>query len=444
MKKAISLLVCKSILVASACAQPLLPSIGIGNLPADTDPVCTIPFYNGNFYTSGKQVGDTMADFTIYDLNGTAFNLATELAKGKPVLLIAGNYTCPVFRKQVPSINNVISTYSTQISTLVYYGVEAHPTDTSPYFGYVNTTTANINAGILYAQPTTYGQRKQLVSDMLNDPAIPLLAPVYIDGPCNNLWSYYGPAPNNSYLIDTNGIIFSKHGWYDKYPDDIICDIDSLLGNPTSCGSGNNNGTFILNVLSADTVWGNPGNTLSINAELVNNSPNNVLVLLRRMANNMAPGCASSMCADVCYSTSTDTVTILIAPGDTQDFHFYFYTSSTGFDTSHARMRFRNVNNANNIYTVNFYGITTNALGISNAVVSRNKVKGFPNPARDRIQVSASFPVKAIDITDIAGKIIISNADPGCDISKLKEGLYFLQVSGKNGEMSSVKFIKTD
>ncbi len=322
----------------SAFSQTLLPSIGIGNLPADADPVCTIPLYLGSFYTSGKQAGDTAADFTIYDLNGNPFNLATELAKGKPILLVAGNYTCPVFRNKIPSINNVINTYSAQVTTVVYYNVEAHPTDTSPYFGHVNTGSANISAGILYAQPTTYGQRKQVVSDMLNDPTIPLLAPVYIDGPCNNLWAYYGPAPNNAYLIDTNGIIFSKHGWYDKYPDNIICSIDSLLGNPGPCGSTNNNGTFTYKLLSSNTVYGNPGITLAIDAQLINNSTNNTLVLLRRMQNDTAQGWETSMCADVCYNTDMDTVTILIAPGDTQDFHFYFYTNAAGPDSSHARM----------------------------------------------------------------------------------------------------------
>lgn len=419
---------------------PLLPSIGIGPLPADADPICTIPLYLGSFSASGKQVGDTAADFTIYSLNGDTFNLAKELAKGKPILLVAGNYTCPVFRNQIPSINNVVSTYSAQVTTLVYYGVEAHPTDTSPYFGYVNVTSANNSAGILYPQPSTYGQRKQMVSDMLNDPSIPLSAPVYIDGPCNNLWAYYGPAPNNSYLIDTNGIIFSKHAWYDKYPDDIICDIDSLLGNPTSCGGTNYNGTFTYNLISADTVFGNPGTTLAIDVELINNSSNDALVLLRRLINNMAPGWASSMCADVCYQTTTDTATIIIAAGDTQSFHFYFYTSGPTLDSSMARMRFRNVNNSNNVFTRDYFGITTNAMSVLPQPEEQGYLEVFPNPVSEKLNLHSSLKIFGVEISDISGRILLTTTGP--DIRLLQAGLYFIRIFDASGNSASAKFIK--
>jgi hypothetical protein len=443
MKKIYFLAVALFLNLALQAQLNLLPSIGIGPVPANADPVCAIPWYLGSFYTSGKQAGDTAADFTIYSLTGDTFNLATELAKGKPILLIAGNYTCPVFRNKIPSINNVISTYSTQVTTVVYYGVEAHPTDTSPYFGYVNVTSANNSAGILYPQPTTYGQRKQVVTDMLNDPAIPLLAPVYIDGPCNNLWEYYGPAPNNSYLIDTNGIIFSKHGWYDKYPDNIICDIDSLLGNPGPCGGTNYNGTFTYTLLSADTIWGPAGNTLAIDVQLANSSANDALVLLRRMVNNMAPGWASSMCADVCYSTTTDTATILIAAGDTQSFHFYFYTNAAGPDSSMARMRFRNVNNANNVFTRDYFGITSPFSAITEAGFPSGRLNVFPNPASSQITVHAPAPITLLEITDVSGKRVLQSTSSTADISLLPDGFYFIRAISANGDPAIGKLVKT-
>ena len=64
----------------------LKPSIGISALPNDADAICTIPVYldpDGSFETPGPQVGDTIPDFTLYDLNGDSINMKTELLKGK-------------------------------------------------------------------------------------------------------------------------------------------------------------------------------------------------------------------------------------------------------------------------------------------------------------------------------------------------------------------------
>ena len=38
--------------------------------------------------------------------------------------------------------------------------------------------------------------------------------PVLIDDMDNPVWSTYGPAPNIAYLIDTDGTIAEKQGWY--------------------------------------------------------------------------------------------------------------------------------------------------------------------------------------------------------------------------------------
>jgi hypothetical protein len=39
--------------------------------------------------------------------------------------------------------------------------------------------------------------------------------PVLIDEMDNPLWCTYGPAPNIAYLIDSDGKIIGKQGWYD-------------------------------------------------------------------------------------------------------------------------------------------------------------------------------------------------------------------------------------
>jgi hypothetical protein len=437
MKKIITLL-SLLFLFATSPAQTLLPSIGIGSLPADTTSICTIPWYTGSFSASGLQPGDTAADFTLYDVNGNSFNLAAALALGKPVLLVSASYTCPVFRSKVPSINNVVSTYGSQVTTAIIYCVEAHPTDTSPYFGYVNTTNANQQAGILFAQPTTYGGRKNMVDTLLANMSVS--APVYLDGPCNNWWQYYGPAPNNAYLIGTDGIVFAKHPWYDSYPDNIECDIDSLLGLSGNCTSSTNNGSFILQMLSADSVYGSPGSTLSVDANLINTSADNVLIKLGRLQNNMAPGWASSMCATVCFSQFTDTVTIQVAAGDTQLFHFYFYTDTVP-SMSSAQAGFRNQVNTNNTFMKWFYGFTTPS-GMDELVYSPASVRIYPVPAGDRLFITTDFGATGIEVLDLSGKSVLKSNSLTPDISGLEEGCYLLRVFDGTGRFGTGKFIK--
>src|SRR5687768_11128860 len=254
-------ILCCAIFLPLLCvAQNFLkPSIGLSSIPGDNTAICAIPLYTGSFDSSGLQAEDTAFDFKLYSISGDSFLLSEKLSHGKPVLLIAGSYTCPVFRNKVAVINSIAATYAGQIEIAIVYTLEAHPTVISPYFGYINVTQANQNAGILYDQPHTYGERKTICGDLLQ--AMTVQVPVYLDGPCNSWWSMYGPAPNNAYLIDTNGIIFAKHGWFDRHPDnDIVCDIDSLLG-AGGCNSTPSNGTFILEQVST-TVSGFPGEIL--------------------------------------------------------------------------------------------------------------------------------------------------------------------------------------
>src|SRR5688572_28283113 len=110
------------LLVKGLTAQPLLqPSIGIATLPSDSDSVCTIPWYLGSFYTSGLQKGDMAYDLKLYDLNGDSLHLQEALSNNRPVLLIAGSYTCPLYRKMVPVINDLVTTYAGILDIYIVY-----------------------------------------------------------------------------------------------------------------------------------------------------------------------------------------------------------------------------------------------------------------------------------------------------------------------------------
>src|ERR1051326_6851448 len=101
------------IISAAAIAQPQLkPSIGLSALPGDNTSICT-PVCSGNysqngFANTGLQVGDTIPQFQFYTLNGTPYDAQSLLNTGKPLCIIAGSYTCPVWRGKISDINTLM------------------------------------------------------------------------------------------------------------------------------------------------------------------------------------------------------------------------------------------------------------------------------------------------------------------------------------------------
>ena len=352
----------------------LLPSIGIGSLPNDTDSVCPIvPRAQGNPWTQ-VHVGDTMADFTLYDISGNAVTLSSVLNTGKRVLMVAGSYTCPIFRNHMSDLNAVAAQFGNQIECFAVYEVEAHPT------GSAQPSSGNLNpSNPPYNQPNTYGERKSNLQDLLNGangpPAgnyipVPVSVPIYIDGPCNQWWQYYN-GPNNAYLIDTNGVLFAYHNWFNNSnppngpSTNIWCDIDSLLGvNSGGCTQVTSlNGTFDfqIKVTSSASVSGNPGDVLDCFGELINTSNDGVKVNIMRQMNDLPSSTwESSMCVTFCLPSTQDTTSAIVAAGDTIDFSFHFFTDPLmqGPDTARARVRFMNDNGSQSPIYKMFRGIT--------------------------------------------------------------------------------------
>ena len=380
MKFYITLFLC--IITYSVFSQTqLLNTIGINNEPLDSDSICTIiPRTQGNAWNQ-ISAGDTMADFKLFDINGDSIILSQILNSGKRVLMISGSYTCPIFRDHMSDLNAVSAQYGNDIECFAVYTVEAHPTASPmPYSGNINPTNPP------YHQPNTYGERKAILQDLYNGvngpPSgiyIPVTVnvPIYIDGTCNEWWQYYN-GPNNAYLIDTNGVLFAYHNWFNNsnppngLPTNIWCDIDSLLGvNSGLCTTVTSlSGTFDFQLKPSSTlpVYGNPGDIIDIFGEIINNSNDGVKVEIRRVMNNLPSNTwESSMCISVCLPPDQDTTSVVIAAGDTLDFSFHFFTDPlmNGPDTARARVRFSNANGSQQHIMQNYRGITTKQTFIS-------------------------------------------------------------------------------
>jgi len=429
-------------MASPALRAQLLPSIGLASLPADTDSVCAIPVYTGGYANSGYDAGDTVPDFTLFDVNGSPYTLSALLAGGKPVLLVAGSYTCPVFRNKIPAINNVVMTYAGLLGVFVVYTVEAHPiVDPSPYSGTVWVPSANYSDGVLFEQPRTYGERKALVDSL--QAHLPLSVPVLIDGPCNPWWEHFGPAPNNATLIRPDGVAAARQPWFDKAPDNIYCAIDSLLGTGSGlCTAYGNNGTFGFKLIGDSTATGAPGQTLAVEAMLKNQSAaqNAVIDIVIRQS-SMPAGWTTALCADVCYAPGVDSIRLTLAPSDSQSFIFYFYTGAVPA-SGMARVVFRNAYVPSNRKGQGFYGDTNGALGLSDAS-TLSSVAVYPVPVFGLLRVRFPDPVDGIVTWRLvhAGGRCAAKGTGRCrdglsiDAGGLAAGMYVLEIFRENAVM---------
>jgi len=362
----------------TAQGSKLKSSIGYSPSPITSDPICSIPVYTGSFSISGYQKGEAVNDFTLYKQNGAAVNLKQELQKGKPVLLVTGNYTCPVFRGKISSLNQLYNTYQNKVTIYVVYVCEAHPlTDPSPYSGVEWTTSQNVTDGILERQPKTYGER--LILAQKCDSAKNILPEIIVDGPCNNWWLKYGPAPNNSYLIDTSGIVFAKHDWFNKAPLNMSASIDSLLNDTSSGGNKDvTKGMFSFRLENGYTGLGNAGSSISVYGWLKSTNSYPVHIDLIRDKDVTHSGWQTAMCTDICLPASTDSADVYLYAGDSLQFIFHFYTDSIPTSDS-ARIVFKNRYNSLNTLNQKYKAISNISSGICDDL-SFAAVEIYPNP----------------------------------------------------------------
>jgi hypothetical protein len=417
-------------IISPGFSQPFLkPSIGLSALPANSTPVCTIPTYSGSFYTSGYSIGDTVNDFRLYKIDGTPVQLSTVITQtNKPVLLVAGSYTCPVFRDRVAELNQMAAFYGSQLNIYIVYVVEAHPKSpyVSPYSGTVWTTSQNQQQGVLYGQPGTYGQRKSIVNTMQTNMTI--VPEILIDGPCNEWWSVYGPAPNNAYLIDVNGIVKAKNGWYNKAPDNMWCSIDSLLGtNSGNCTTFTNQGTFTY-TYELDTIeYGIAGDILTVHGWLKNlSTSSSVAVDLIKVQKNVPVDWSTAFCTDVCLPPTVDSTRVTIPPADSASLIFYFYTDNVPALGS-VKVAMKNTANSSNYLERMFYG-STEVTGIETE--GQEVLKVFPNPFANELVIDHSGQY-TFAIFDISGKQVFSGSGAGLtmlDAGHLTAGVYFIEV----------------
>lgn len=423
-----------------AIAQPnLLPHIGIESVPESSEAICEIPTYLGTMEESGYMVGETVNDFTLFTPEGERFNLAEKLADGRPVLLLSVTYTCWRWRNKIEALNQVVFHYGDEVDVYLINTVEAHPNITpSPYSGEVWTGDPNYDDDVLYEQPETYGERLSVIADMQAD--LSFNAPLLVDDPCNQWWLHYGPAPNNAYLIDADGVVQVKHPWFNAYPSSIQCDIENYLGNPidSDCDEFGDEGSFTVE-LDADTdeiAQGQPGDVMTIPATIVNfSSTDNVVVRIERLGVFAPHSWQTSLCVDVCLNYTVDETVVTIPPGSEQSFLFYFFTTQE-VGMGSANVLFENQESPENRFNVTFR-VSTDFATSSEELNEQPMLQVFPNPAVDNIFVerSGSQEETMARIYSSTGVEVwsssIGTGQTIIDASGFSSGVYFLRAGAE-------------
>ena len=166
------------------------------------------------FDNTGARVGEQLPNLPLYDLDGKAGRLNDVWTNRTAVLLLTSSLTCPKSRSSYPRAEELAAKLGDELPVEIIYVLEAHPKgDPSPYRGYEDVTAENRRDGILCRQPTSLQERLKLANTFKD--RLHVKSPIHVDGMDNAVWSALGGGPNMGVLVDDQGLVLARQGWFD-------------------------------------------------------------------------------------------------------------------------------------------------------------------------------------------------------------------------------------
>ncbi len=129
--------------------------------------------------------------------------------------------------------------------------------------------------------------------------------------------------------------------------------------------------------------------------------------------------------------------TFTVAPGGQQDLTVTFNANNLPIGVHQGIVRI--LSNDVDQPSVDVNCVLSCSVGIDEG--EKVAVLVYPNPAKDRIMISSTHPVKEVRITSMTGKVMYSGNLQSIDVSKFPTGVYFIQTTTTAG-VSNVKFMK--
>lgn len=203
-------------------------------------------------------------------------------------------------------------------------------------------------------------------------------------------------------------------------------------------------GTFDVVFTTTDSmVYDTPGAFMSIHATVHNlSSTDSVELNISKQFIDIPAMWETAICTNICYPSSVSSVNLALAPADSQEFVFYFYTDLVA-DSGYAKVLFANLNVPSNTVLHGYHGITLSPLSVSEQEEITFSV--YPNPATDLITISSNglLSDESYFVTDALGRIVLTGALASSQsiisIESLSKGFYLLNFLKSS---SSIKIVK--
>jgi hypothetical protein len=198
LKFAISIFIC-GLIVSSVPAQKRSPR---PQKPLSEYEKIVLEENKKHGWGEGKiKVGQRAPDFNLKILGSEQRVRLSSFAGKKPVALIFGTYTCPLFRNDVPTLNEMAALYKGKVEFLLVYIREAHTTD-----GWQDDR--NKREGILLPSAKAIGEKEEHASMCVRNLDIKFTA--VIDNMDNKVEQDYSAWPDRLYLVGKDGRIAYK------------------------------------------------------------------------------------------------------------------------------------------------------------------------------------------------------------------------------------------
>ena len=117
---------------------------------------------------------------------------------GKPAGLILGSYTCPIFRRHNPRINQIYHELKDKVNFLCVYVYEMHPVD-----GWM--LPVNVKDNVIFEQPGQLQDRAKIAQCWKEAQGVEM--DVLLDDMDNSIDKIYAGSPERLYTIDHQGLI---------------------------------------------------------------------------------------------------------------------------------------------------------------------------------------------------------------------------------------------
>ena len=171
--------------------------------------------------------GQPAADFALDKLDGRPAQLSSF--KGKPLVLLFGNYSSPGFRDRADDYEQLRKQFANRAEFLIVYTRESHPVGEGEW-----EVERNKHAHVLVEQPKTFEERKALARQAKQ--ALRITIPIAIDTMDDKTAKEYGGFTTSAIIIGRDGTIVGSRTYADAHSVKRILE-SVIAGKPTTSPS---------------------------------------------------------------------------------------------------------------------------------------------------------------------------------------------------------------